>query len=227
MKWLPLAIACTLLGCGGPDAQTPPPQNPATPLPAAGGTAAAPVAEQPAPVAEAPAPPAPTLPPRPEGDPCLSWTPAAPKKDAGELVAEVANQGIGTLQETSCTAAAQTPPPCAPDLCEAWVEYLASDALVLYQKFEVSSAMEQALKAVKTGRQCGLTGQTMARAYVALGYILVAAENEMVKASNAFRWAFLQKWDVQLPFPSPPPNVKMTFQAAKASMGPTEFSCVQ
>ncbi len=221
------ALLLTLVCCGPRTGPTSGPVPPVTPPPAGGDPALQ--AAQPAPVApfeEIAAEPAqPTLPARPEGPPCLDYKPASLEKEAGLVVAEVASKGIGALQETSCTAAMKNPPPCDLTTCEAWVRYLSYDALVLYQKFELDAALEEALQAVRTGRECGLTGQFMARAYVGLGYILVDARNEMVKASNAFRWAFLMQWDVDLPFPSPPPNVKMTFQAAKASMGTAELSC--
>jgi hypothetical protein len=141
------------------------------------------------------------------------------------LVAEVSQPGIVGLAEMSCAVAAVDPPPCDAETCRAWVEHLSYDALVLYQKFEVDAALAEALQAVKLGRDCGLTGRTMARAYVGLGYILADGKNEMVKASHAFRWAFLLSWDVVLPFPSAPPNVEMTFRAARSSLGPTEISC--
>jgi hypothetical protein len=173
----------------------------------------------------APAPTVPTLPPRPQGSECAAWTPSSPINDADALVSEVNGTGIVAMQQLSCRSGALNPPPCDIETCEAWVRFLAYDSLVAYQKFETDTALEEALKAVKKGRECGIQGELMARAYIALGYVLADANGEMMKASNAFRWAFLHKWDVALPFADPPPTVEMTFKAAKASMGTTTFGC--
>jgi hypothetical protein len=168
----------------------------------------------------------PSIPPRPQGSECSAWTPVDPLKAAGDLVMEVNGQSIIGLQQLSCRAGAVNPPPCDLATCEAWVHFLTFDALVQFQKFEMDLALEEAVKAVRKGRECGVSGERMARAYVGLGYILAAANGELMKASNAFRWGFLHSWNVVLPFQEAPPTVEMTFKAAKSSMGNTEFGCV-
>jgi len=179
------------------------------------------------PVAIAPAPPAaPTLPPKPEGSECAPWTPSDPLKEADGFLTEVNGKGIVALQQVSCRSGAINPPPCDIETCEAWVRYLSYDALVVYQKFEMDLALEEAVRAVKKGRECGLGGKTMARAYIGLGYILAGANGELMKASNAFRWGLLHEWTVQLPFDAPPPTIEMTFKAAQSSLGTVAISCV-
>ncbi len=171
--------------------------------------------------------PAPAMPPKPDGKACVAWTPKDYVKEADLLTSEVKDKGIGALGQLSCKTGVKNPPPCDLTSCEACVMYLSYDALVGYQQFEVERALEEALLAGKTGRECGLTGRPMARAYVGLGYLLADAKGEMVKASNAFRWGILHEWEVALPFPAPPPAVDMTFKAAKSSMGKNQLSCAQ
>lgn len=220
------ALALTTLMSCGP--QTPGPEQPAGPHPPGTppGTGQPGEGQPGGPQSLAPAKTVPTLPPRPQGSECAAWTPSSPISDADALTNEVSGLGIVALQQLSCRSGALNPPPCDLDTCEAWVRYLTYDSLVVYQKFEMDAALAEALKAVRKGRECGISGELMARAYVALGYVLADANGEMMKASNAFRWAFLHKWDVALPFKEPPPTVEMTFTAAKSSLGLSTFGCV-